>query len=335
MSQLTRETTTRHHESKRSSACLLGIAAFLVFGAGLAQAQLPGQAFGVITDENEKPVEGVLLTVTDPDRPDFKQETTTDKRGRYKIHLANATVTYNLQIQKEGYQTVNRSGFKVPARRETRVNFTILSAAAAMAAAEESGDVDAEAAAKGSAINVFNLGVQALNAGQVEEAIAHFKEAIEKKEDLGNAWAALARAYYEKKSYQDAVETAEKAITLEADIDSMNQILYTSYSALGDDKKAEAALAKLKESDPERAGKNMFNEAADLYNNGQMAEARAAFEKILEVSPDEAKAHYMLGLVLVGMEENSAAKEHLSRFIELAPDDPDAATAREMIQYLQ
>ena len=28
------------------------------------------------------------------------------------------------------------------------------------------------------------------------------------------------------------------------------------------------------------------------------------------------------------------AKEHLQRFLELAPDDPDAAAAREMLAYL-
>jgi Tfp pilus assembly protein PilF len=43
----------------------------------------------------------------------------------------------------------------------------------------------------------------------------------------------------------------------------------------------------------------------------------------------------MLGLCYVNSGDNAKAKEHFSRFLELAPDDPDAGTAAEMVQYLE
>ena len=86
---------------------------------------------------------------------------------------------------------------------------------------------------------------------------------------------------------------------------------------------------------PEKAGLNLYNRGADLYNVGQIAEAKAIFEQILQGQPNHAKTHYMLGLCYVSEDDKPKAKEHLSKFLELAPNDPDAATAQEMIKYLQ
>ena len=43
---------------------------------------------------------------------------------------------------------------------------------------------------------------------------------------------------------------------------------------------------------------------------------------------------HVVGLDHLSKGENPDAKSALAKFIELAPDDPDAATAREMLNYL-
>ena len=43
----------------------------------------------------------------------------------------------------------------------------------------------------------------------------------------------------------------------------------------------------------------------------------------------------MLAMCHVGRGENAAAKEQFEKFLAMAPDDPDAATAREMLSYLK
>ena len=60
---------------------------------------------------------------------------------------------------------------------------------------------------------------------------------------------------------------------------------------------------------------------------------RPAYLRQREV-PDHAKANYLLGIALVG-EDPAKAKGLLEKFIALAPNDPDAATAKEMLQYLE
>jgi Tfp pilus assembly protein PilF len=71
-----------------------------------------------------------------------------------------------------------------------------------------------------------------------------------------------------------------------------------------------------------------------MFNAGNMAGAQQALEQALQADPDLPKAHYTLGLAYANTGDSAKAKEHLQRFLELAPDDPDAATAKEMLDYL-
>lgn len=309
-------------------------------GMGTATAQLPATMVGQIVDENDEPVEGVTITITNPESSEFKEVFESRKRGRFKIFLANATVPYTFELSKPGYVTVTMNSVKIPARQETRRDFSITSEAAALAKQQALGQgqapaQDAEDIAKGAAIEVYNKGVVALDAGDTASAKEAFLAALDRKPDMGAAYAALGRVYLDEEAYPQAVEAAQKALELNAEPTSMHQVLYASYTALGDKKKAQASLDAIKAADPEKAGKNMFNEAADLYNNGQIAEATTAFEQIIATDPNQPRAHYMLGLCYVNSGENAKAKAEFEKFIELDPNDPDAATAREMVQYLE
>jgi tetratricopeptide (TPR) repeat protein len=65
-----------------------------------------------------------------------------------------------------------------------------------------------------------------------------------------------------------------------------------------------------------------------------MVQAKEKFGKVLEVDPNYALAHYYLGLINVGLGASAEAKAHLERFLELAPNDQEAKSAREMLGYL-
>lgn len=310
------------------------VAALLVLATGVA-AQHPGTIYGQVFDENEEPVAGVKIKITDPERPDWKQEETTDARGRYRIRLTNATVPYEFSFTKEGFQENRVGGVKVPARGEVRRNFDMVSASAALASATAAGTIDPEAAKKGEAVEVYNQAVMSLRAQDYDTAVALFESAIEKQPDLGAAHAALARIHMERKEHQKALEHAKHAMELEADVDSMQQVLFTSHTALGNETEAQAAMTALRSANPEKANLNLFNQAVDLYNAGNMVEAKAGFEQVLASNPDHAKAHYLMGLVYVNESDNTKARQHLEKFLAIAPDDPDAATAKEMLQYLE
>ncbi len=78
----------------------------------------------------------------------------------------------------------------------------------------------------------------------------------------------------------------------------------------------------------------LLYQRADLdFRRGATHLARAALLKALELEPDLAQAHYTLGLIYSSTDQ-AKAKHHFQKFIEMAPDDPEAAWAKEMLNSL-
>ncbi|MBI3554404.1 MAG: tetratricopeptide repeat protein [Elusimicrobia bacterium] len=71
--------------------------------------------------------------------------------------------------------------------------------------------------------------------------------------------------------------------------------------------------------------------AVTLQAQGRKMEAVTCLEKALEINPDLALAHFNLGTLDLGLRKQAEGLSHLARFVELAPDDPDAAKVAEML----
>ena len=160
-------------------------------------------------------------------------------------------------------------------------------------------------------------------------------EVLEKKTDYGPAWGGMARVYWKQERWPEALEYALKSVELNPDDTLISQVLYAAYSGLGRKKEAAEILATMAADDPEKAGKNLFNQAADLYNQGDTAGATPILEQVVAADPNNGKAYYMLGLCYISEGANEEAKVALNKFMEIAPNDPDVATAKEMISYLE
>ncbi len=324
--------------------------------AGPAAAQLPGTVYGQIFDAStSEALEGVQIIFTDPESPNFRDEHLSGKNGRFRIMLKNVVKHersgFNVELKKEGYVTRRVGNVRIPARQETRLsqlsgggdwNLTSIDEAQKTQAAFQQGadlgagaPVDLEAQARGGAIKLYNQGSNALNSGDYETAELLFTNALEKKPDLVSAMGGLARVYSQRGDHVRAVEYAEQVAATGEDMENMNQILYVGYNALGMEDKAEAALASLQAADPEKAAKNVYNEAADLYNAGNLAEARVKLEQVVASNPSHPEALSMLGLCYAALSENDKALETFEKFLSVAPDHPEAATAQAMVDYFK
>jgi len=207
----------------------------------------------------------------------------------------------------------------------------------------QSGDtVKAEEAAKAlqnaggaseTAAQIFNEGADAYNSGDVATAIMKFQQSADLDPTLVQARLVLAKVLYSKGSLSDALTWAEEVLALQPDNTEALQIAYDSALRVGQPEAASKALDQLVASDPQWATTGLFQQAVDLYNAGKTEDAVQALEKVLEVEPDHAKAHYMLGVALFNSGETGPAADHLRRFIELAPDDPDATIAKDLLAY--
>ena len=103
---------------------------------------------------------------------------------------------------------------------------------------------------------------------------------------------------------------------------------------LGDTDRIMDALVGLAKVEPEIARNNLLALAFDSYDANDMVESEKRFRKVLQVDPNHPHSHYLLALIYVNEERTKEAKHHLERFIALAPDDPEAPTATELLKYL-
>lgn len=184
------------------------------------------------------------------------------------------------------------------------------------------------------AVRIFNEGAEAARLGDVETARVRFEEAVSLDPELAPAYAALARVYLLQKEYDKTIEVAQKAYELDPGQASVLKYEYEAQRLKGDTAKAQEVFLKLAEVDPKGTAGALYERGTAMFNAGDMAGAQQALEQALVADPGQVKAHYHLGLAYVNTGNSAKAKEHLQLFLELAPEDPDAGTAREMLQYL-
>jgi len=184
------------------------------------------------------------------------------------------------------------------------------------------------------AVRIYNLGAETSRAGDRDGAIAYFKRAIEVDPTLDQAYAAMGQVLLVKKSYKEAAQAVEPVLARNPQNLEALTIRYEALKAAGDKAGAAAAQEAMKAAQASMNPDDLFKQGVALYNANNMVDAVAAFQMALTVNPKHAKSHYMLGLAYAGTDA-AKAKEHLTKFLELAPDDPDAAQAREMLTYLK
>lgn len=316
---------------------LVGLCAALLLAvvlAGPLAAQEQGRAQVTVSDLDGKPLQGAKGTLTSPDFK-FAQEKTTDKKGQMTFMILDTTRNYRLKIEAQGFQPMEQD--IDPQAGTTIKPVFMLAPAQAAAPAEEAAPAAEQAPALSQAAATYNEGVEAFNAGDKNTAYAKFEAAVQLDPNLTQAQSALAGLYIDRKEWAKAAAAAEKVLAAEPTNVEALRDRYDAYKGLGDKAKAEEALKALSASDVGNrdTAVRVFNEGVGAFNAGNMPEAKAAFERAITVDPSLPKAYYMLGLVSISTDDQAKAKQYLQKFLELAPDDKDASTAKEMLESLK
>ncbi|HEV2851810.1 MAG TPA: tetratricopeptide repeat protein [Thermoanaerobaculia bacterium] len=287
----------------------------------------------VVDDASGAPIEGAKVTLTRPGAG-YRLEKTTDKKGQAQLLVLDATQDYQIRAEKAGYNPFE--GPVKPKLSDTiRLTFSLTQAAPA----PKSGP--AELSGTDKAILAYNAGVEKLKAGDLAGALPKFEEAVKENPDLADAQGALAEVYLELKRNGDALAAADRYVALKPGDARGLRDRYDALKAAGDGDKAKEALEALRAADPTspETAVRYFNEGAERTRSGQYDDAAVFFERVVEIAPDDpkfAKAHYVLGLSYAKDEAKKAqAREHLQKFLALAPGDSDAQTAKQMLDYLK
>ena len=260
-----------------------------LFAAVPAFAQSTGMVKGVVKDDKGQPVDGANIVIEMNGGTGRKFETKSNKKGEY-IQIGLASGSYKITAEKEKLGSAPAT-VTVRANSTQEANLTLAMASAA---------ATKEAQAKNAAITkTFDEGVQLSNAGQHDQAIAKFNEAIAIIPTCYNCYNNIAFSYTAMKDYAKAEEAYKKSMEVKPD-----------------DAAAYVGLAGI------------------LFNTGKSADAKPLVEKAVSIDPNNADAHYIYGMTLVATEA-AKAKAEFEAYVRLAPNAPNAAIAKSLITELE
>jgi Tfp pilus assembly protein PilF len=224
-----------------------------------------------------------------------------------------------------------------------------------LAKLEEAKKKDAESRRKAEELNTkFASGMEALRAKNCDVAVTDLAAAAELDPKQHVVWANLAEAQFcvsktktgdERKAALDkGIEAYKKAIELKPDDASYHNNYGLGLVQAGDIAGAQAELSKAAQIDPVGAGRYFFNLGAVLTNNGKLDEAAEAFRQATVADPNYAEAYYQYANSLWGKAVLDTATgktkpapgqiEAFQKYLELAPNGPNAANAKGMIDSL-
>jgi tetratricopeptide (TPR) repeat protein len=306
------------------------VAWFLCFAATVGLASIcHSQAFAriaaKIVDQDGKPVQGALVTVTSAEVPSFKHSKKTNKRGQTIVTFTVGTAVYDFTIEMEGYQTLKVEVQPRVGTIEDRV-FTLAPVGKAVAGDTQApSETPAAPTLASRKVRRYNEGVEAQQEGDLEGAIAMFREAAEIDPDFAPAYTGIATVAMEQRNYEDAAAAAEKAASLDPESFRALQLRYDAYRNLGDEAKAAAAAEALKEAgDISEATTQTFREAVEAYRAGDSETAKARFRQALELDPELVAAYSNLAQIYIREGDAARAVAMAQEVLRRRPDDVPA-----------
>jgi len=174
--------------------------------------------------------------------------------------------------------------------------------------------------------------------------------------------------YYSQKDYAAALKEFEKALSEHPELDKVNLYIGNCYKALDEMDKAIAAYEEFWKNNqdsfdvnlsladahrlkgdhekalpfPQKLDINQITDPAMCYNFGesyfsigQTDEAIIFFARAIELNAEFADAYFKLGLAYLNKGDVEKAKLNLAKFIEIAPDSPNAEIAKEFLNNIE
>ena len=168
-----------------------------------------------------------------------------------------------------------------------------------------------------------NLGTALRAAGRVDEAIETYDRAIQLQPEFPDAQYNLANALFENGRTVDAIAHYQIALrSIPASVD-VHTNLAIALAARGSTDEALAEFRAALQADPQ-SGRAHRNLADLLASRGETTEAIAHFERAIQIDPNDASAYYNLGSTLL---ELGRAQDALHAFGETVRLQPTFAEA--------
>ena len=315
------------------------------------QAEQTGRISGKVLSKEGKPIPGAKVTLKRTDRA-WTKDLIPDKNGTF-LQVGLEPKDFEMTVSAPGYVDFKDS-VHIPLGDVIVKNVTLLTPAEAKAAGQAAGTPQAIPDDPGAALDAegreaFNAVIPLYNEGKYEEALPQ----------VDKAYKTLTDAMSKLKDEQAKTELAPELLKIERVLgicmaqagtkkEEAEPYLLKALERNAKDERVIAGLIETSKAKADKAAEQkytamleaiqgpnpdvIYNKGVEAFNAGKTKEAKAHLLKALEVDPKYAEAHYLLAMVEFGENNLKGTKHNLERYIELAPNGKNAATAREMLK---
>lgn len=324
-------------QMKRSLITAVLVVSFIFAGSS---AQLFGQEGrgngrlkGYVLDTDKNPLQGVKITIQYKDF-NRKLNTTTDKTGKFLFGGLGVGVI-QIIAEKEGY-IKGGLGLKVSGVNRNPEQHIILKKF------EEIKEVAKDQ--KNELLRGKYKKAEALyKERKFNDALALFQDFLTERPDLYKIRINIANCYLETQRYDEAVTELNavlQKVLAEKPEAKGNVEVAKIYATLGDIymrrddlKKAESYFKKSIDISPDDHAL-AYNVAEILFAAGKTDDAIKYYDLAIQINPQWAKSYMQRGYAYLNKGDIKKAIESFKKYLELAPDAPEADGVREVIKSL-
>ena len=295
-------------------AALLFLVVFM--SASLAAAQGwrgMGRVSGKVTDEQGKPLAGVIVRLNLPGAGGT--ETKTNTKGEWAL-AGIARGDWQVDFELAGYEIKRITVSILELQRIPPVEVTLK---------QDINEIIRLAMIEGGEL---------MNQQKYVEARAVYEKLLAKYPEAYRVEPYIARSYYAEKNYEEAVKHLRIAVEKDP-ADQENKLrLGNILMDMGRVEEGRQVIASVDDTavkDPAI----YVNVGISLLNQNKANEALPYFEKAIVRFPSRGEAYYYRALVRLQKGDTEGTKADLTKFLELAPDAPEAPAARKALEQLK
>ncbi len=298
---------------------VLGAVLITLTLAGAAAAQDwrgVGRLAGKVTDESGAPIADATVKaelVGSSGGPTVK----TNKKGEF-VFAGIAGGSWNLDVTAPGYEPARGSAALQEHSTNPPITLKLKKA-----------PIDPNVQIKNDLTKAADL----MKQQKYGEARALYADILAKHPDAWQVEPYIARTYYEQRQYDQAVQHLQSALQHDPEDIDTKLLLASVYNAQGkkdDAKQIVSSIDESKISDPTV----LLNIGINAINDKHPEEAIGWFDKTVARFPQYAAAYYYRGITEVQLAKPDQAKADLEKFVQMAPDAPEAATAKGILAQL-
>jgi tetratricopeptide (TPR) repeat protein len=177
----------------------------------------------------------------------------------------------------------------------------------------------------------YLLGEAKYATGLLDEAVRHYKTAIDLKPDFGIAYYKMGVCHYRMGQLEKSLDSFSTLLGMKGQGHAMASYFVGLINQfLGNDREAEEGFRILRGSSKQSLIANYYIAQLKLKQN-RHAEALGLLDELLLATPGLAEGHYLKGLAYMGLHKNMEAIGSFRKTLELNPNDKRARGNLEML----